>query len=121
MRQGDLPDRGGGQAAVDAERRCLLRRRLGLHLARLEVYDGLCVDLGWRSRSCCGCGLSDPAWLPSLSTGECELRALSRAASEAKHPQNILEEMSCPGISSRLFSEANAALQNTQKLGPGRV
>ena len=60
------------------------------------------------------------AGLPALSSGESELRSLTRAASESLFLKNILTEMRLD-VDIIIEGDATAALKNSMKLGPGKI
>ena len=60
------------------------------------------------------------AGLPALSSGEAEVRALTRAATEGVYLNKVLMEMGLK-VKTKLKCDASAALQNAEKLGPGRI
>jgi hypothetical protein len=66
------------------------------------------------------CYSKTQAGVPALSSGESELRALSRAATEAMYAKRVLAEMGAE-CTPTLFSDASAALANAERLGPGRM
>eukprot|EP00971_Amphidinium_carterae_P328624 6460598-Amphidinium_carterae.1 len=59
--------------------------------------------------------------LPSMSSGESELRALSRAACDALWAKEVCKEMGVTIESMRIVTDASAAWNNAGKLGPGRI
>eukprot|EP00971_Amphidinium_carterae_P352428 6492590-Amphidinium_carterae.2 len=56
-----------------------------------------------------------------MSTGEAELRALSRAGVEVLATQGVMKEMGIECDSVRVMTDASAAWSNALKLGPGRM
>ena len=58
--------------------------------------------------------------LPALSSGEAELRSMTRAVCEGLYVQQVLAEAGLPGKMC-LHGDANAALQNAMKLSGGRM
>jgi hypothetical protein len=66
------------------------------------------------------CYSNTQAGVPALSSGESELRALSRAATESMYARRVLMEMGMECVPV-LFSDASAALSNAERLGPGRM
>ena len=58
--------------------------------------------------------------LPALSSGEAELRSMTRAVCEGMYVQQVLAEAGLPGKMC-LHGDATAALQNAMKLSGGRM
>lgn len=58
---------------------------------------------------------------PALSTGESELRALSRGVAEGQLLRHIFEDFGFEGIRTKVKSDASAALANAAKLERGRM
>jgi hypothetical protein len=98
----------------------------------VEVYsdaDWACARADYRSTSglvikWCGClvfaASNTQPGLPALSSGESELRALTRAVTEGIHTRRVLNEFGID-VKVRVKSDAQAALCNAAKLGPGRM
>jgi hypothetical protein len=98
----------------------------------VEVYsdaDWACVRADYRSTSglvlkWCGCLVFAASrrlpGLPALSSGESELRALTRGVTEGIHTRRVLNEFGID-VKVRVKSDAQAALCNAAKLGPGRM
>eukprot|EP00971_Amphidinium_carterae_P049813 981957-Amphidinium_carterae.2 len=59
--------------------------------------------------------------LAALSSGEAELRALSRAGAEVLWAKSVLGEMGVTCSSIRVMTDASAAWSNACRLGPGRM
>ena len=60
------------------------------------------------------------AGLPALSSGEAELRAMTRGTSEAIFVRSVLAEIGVQ-VKGVQFSDSTAALRNASKLGPGKM
>jgi hypothetical protein len=98
----------------------------------IEVYsdaDWACARADYRSTSglvikWCDClvfaASNTQPGLPALSSGESELRALTRAVTEGIHTRRVLNEFGID-VKVRVKSDAQAALSNAAKLGPGRM
>lgn len=78
------------------------------------------VALKWCGMLIDVCSNTQPG-LPALSSGEAELRALSRAVVEAIHLKSILLEAGEPNVRLLVRTDATAALGNAAKLGPRRM
>ena len=92
--------------------------------------DWATAKAGYRSTTGCyihWCGMlldsisNTQPGVPALSTGESELRALSRGVVEGQHLRHLLEDLGFPDVRIRVKSDATAALSNAAKLGPGRM
>ena len=58
--------------------------------------------------------------LPALSSGEDELRGMTKASSEGLYIKHVCKELGMP-VEIELLGDASAALANAKKLGPGRI
>jgi len=58
--------------------------------------------------------------VPSLSSAEAEIRAISRGYCDGKYLQFVMQDL---GVDTRLelYSDSSAALDKSAKLGPGRL
>ncbi len=58
--------------------------------------------------------------LPALSSGEAELRSMAKATEDAQYAKQVCAEMGLL-VRIKMKTDAQAALQNASKLGPGGI